>query len=183
MSLMTYGAEYRKIKRGALVPDHSKIQYAGSMGLISASVGWQYLNGKMETDYYFGYLPRSMGFSNSLTTSLEQTYIPWEINNDDGSFFNPLITGIYINRVFGNNYYTDLPSKYPDDYYWWMSAVRINFFIGSRLIFENEGERVPDVGIYTRINTNDLYLVSAIENDSIKLFDIIKISLGCYLRF
>jgi hypothetical protein len=182
-STLAFSNNYEKTKKGILIPDHSKIQYAGSMGIVSASVGWNYWDGKLETDYYIGYLPQRRGFNHNITTSLEQTYIPWFVENSDGTVFSPIITGIYINRVFGSDYYTELPSKYPDKYYWWSSAVRINFFVGSRIMFQDINSHFPDIGLFTRFNTNDLYLVSAFDNESIKWYDIIKFSFGCYLKF
>ena len=43
----------------ALIPTHTKIQYAGGMGLLSWGIGWDYgKRGQWETDLLLGFIPR-----------------------------------------------------------------------------------------------------------------------------
>ncbi len=58
-------------------PDHTKIHYAGSMGLISVSAGWDYGKKKWETDIFLGILPKYSGFETQATFTIKQTFIPW----------------------------------------------------------------------------------------------------------
>lgn len=43
----------------ALIPTHTKIQFAGNMGLLSFGTGWDYgRRNQWETDVFFGVLPK-----------------------------------------------------------------------------------------------------------------------------
>ena len=168
---------------GILVPKHSKLHFAGSMGMFSLSAGWSYWNNRLETDYYVGYLPKKYGFSNFITTTLEQTYIPWDLLYKGKHHINPITAGVYFNRIYGSNYWTELPSKYPEDYYWWSTNLRINFFVGSRVSWNMENDFIDKIGINFKLNTNDLYIVSAADNDYLKWHDIIKFSFGIYIKY
>lgn len=165
-------------------PEHTKLHYAGSMGLFSVSAGWDYGQKKWETDFFVGFLPKYSGFKAHLTFTLKQTYIPWRRQLKHNLVFEPLTTGMFINKIFEEDFWTTLPEKYPDGYYWGPTNIRFNIFFGERITYKLPKEYKLDyITFYYEINTNDLYLLTYIQNpDSIKITDIFKLSLGVKLK-
>lgn len=165
-------------------PEHSKIHYAGSMGFLSVSAGWDYGKDKWETDIFMGYLPRYSGFKGHPTFTLKQTFIPWKRQQNKNIIFEPLTTGLFINKIFEEDFWTHLPEKYPDNYYWGPTNLRLNLFIGERITFMLPEEyRLEYLSFYYEINTNDLYLITHIQNpNTVRLTDIFKVSFGVKLK-
>jgi len=165
-------------------PEHTKIHYAGSMGFISVSAGWDYGKKKWETDLFLGILPKYSGFKSHLTFTLKQTFIPWRKQIKRDILFEPLTTGLFINKIFEEDFWTKLPEKYPDGYYWGPTNLRLNMFLGERITyFLPEEYKVEYISFYYEINTNDLYLFTHIQNPkTIRLTDIFKLSFGVKLN-
>ena len=170
-----------------LAPNHMKLQYAGSIGFISAGVGWHYgrYHDQWETDLLFGYLPKFQSDKAKLTMTLKQSYMPWVVDIKKSSFsFTPLVCGMFFNTVFGEDFWASEPSKYPKKYYGFSTKVRANVFIGQRinyLIPERKRRFNKSISAYYELSTCDLYLVSYFTNHYIKLKDILSLSFG--LRF
>lgn len=61
-----------------LIPNHSTLQYAGSIGLISGGIGWSYgKNAHWETDLLVDFLPKYHSRSAHATFTVKERYIPW----------------------------------------------------------------------------------------------------------
>lgn len=168
-----------------LVPTHMKIQYAGSMGNFSIGPGWAYgKRQQWETDLYIGYLN---GHGNSIihiTSTLKQTYIPFDCNVSERLSIEPLTMGLYFNKVFGENFWQKLPERYPRGYYFWAVNTRINVFLGqSFTVKASKHKRRYLISGFYEFNTNDLYVISAINNRYIKLKDIVGLSFGIKYTF
>ena len=63
-----------------LIPRYIKTQFAGSIGVVSAGVGWNYGKGHWETDALFGLVPRNTDRHAMATFTLKQNYLPWKID-------------------------------------------------------------------------------------------------------
>ena len=64
-----------------LIPKYQNVQYAGSMGLLSLGVGWDYGRKKQwETEIMFGLVPRFSSNKAKVTFTLKQNYAPWEVH-------------------------------------------------------------------------------------------------------
>lgn len=169
-----------------LIPRQTKLQFAGSMGMFSQSVGWYYGKHKRwETDFFLGFIPPLDGMDGHITTTLKQTYSPWKIGHRKELSFTPLCTGIYINKIFGEDFWQKLPKRYPDKYYFWMLNTRVNIFAGQALSLRLDKISVSgnELSFFYEVSTNDLYIMSALDNRTLKLTDIIGLSLGLRYRF
>jgi len=167
-----------------LIPRQIKLQYAGSMGMFSSGSGWYYGRKKQwETDLLFGFIPRMSGSKGHVTITLKQTYTPFYFRLNDRSSYEPLTTGIYFNKIFGEYFWSSLPEKYPEGYYFWAVNTRFHVFLGQalslRLSQKIEGK---SLSFFYEFNTNDLYLISAWSNKTIVLKDIIGLSFGLRYR-
>lgn len=167
-----------------LIPTHTKIQYAGGMGLISLGAGWDYgKNNQWETDVFLGFLPRYSTKENKVTFTLKQNFIPWKVdlgkNND--FFLEPLACGLYVNTIFNGDFWVSEPDKYPNGYYSFSTRMRFNIYIGQRIGYKIPEHRrffAKSVSLFYELSTNDLYMVSAFSNSYLKPTDYLRLSFG-----
>ncbi len=192
-ALSAYEQRIQRYKRGwsKLIPDYSKLQYAGGMGMLSVGVGWDYgKNRQWETDVFMGFVPRFTGKHGHATFTVKENYYPWEIGlspirNTTAWTLEPLSLSLYVNKIFGNGeFWTKQPDKYPDKYYVLATNLRFNLAVGQRI---NLAVRHPHfahtVSVFYEVGTNDLYLICAIQNKTLKLHDIFSLSLGLKFQF
>lgn len=166
-----------------LIPTHTKIQYAGGMGLISLGAGWDYgSSNQWETDVFFGFLPKYSTKNNKITFTLKQNFIPWN-NRPLGRHFalDPLTCGLYVNTIFDGDFWVSEPDKYPSNYYSFSTKMRFNVFVGQRITYkipENRRFFAKSITAFYELSTNDLYLVSAIQNSYLKPHNYLRLSFG-----
>jgi len=168
-----------------LLPKQNKLQFAGSMGMFSGSIGWYYGKKKQwETDLFLGFIPKANRQDGHVTITLKETYTPWRIQLSEDFSYEPLTTGIYINKIFGEYFWDKLPERYPDGYYFWAVNTRFNVFLGQAIPFKLNKSTLfgKEISLYYEFSTNDLYLISAIGNQSIRPWDIVGLSLGIRYR-
>lgn len=160
------------------IPDSFVLQYAGSIGFLSAGGGYDIFHKKASVDLLFGYLPGTIGGHDLETITLKFTASPWKIRAGKTTIY-PFSTGTYFTYTMGGRYSSDLPSWYPDGYYWWSEAVRANIFIGGKVrhkIHDSVWEG------YYEIGTNELKLVSYAQNTGyLTVWDILHAGVG--MRF
>ena len=166
------------------VPAHIKLQFAGGIGMVSLGVGYSYAKEKMETDLFFGYVPRSKGKGlNSVT--LKTTYIPARIALNNATAIDPFSVSMALNFTPGKNYFLGLPDHYPKKYYWWPSGLRTNLLIGSRL--HRDFAKMPlfaSADWYWEMGTNDLYVLSrAVNKDAPPVGNLLFLGSGVKWRF
>lgn len=167
-----------------LIPTHTKMQYAGGMGLISLGAGWDYgKNNQWETDVFLGFLPRYSTKENKITFTLKQNYIPWKVDlgKDNDFFLEPMACGLYINTILNGDFWVSEPDKYPNGYYSFSTRMRFNIYIGQRIgykIPENKRFFAKSISLFYELSTNDLYMVSAFSNPYLKPTDYLRLSFG-----
>lgn len=170
-----------------LIPRYQKIQYAGSMGLISIGVGWDYGKSKQwETDLFLGYLPRFDGSSGHATITLKENYIPWQINlaKSERWKVEPFTASLYINKIFGEEFWSREPDKYPDGYYGLATNLRFNLAFGQRVRFKVKPIGLSEqLTLFYEFGTNDLYIISYFTNKYLHFSDIFNLSLGIKFQF
>lgn len=167
-----------------LIPEQIKFQFAGSMGMVSLGPGWVYgKKSQWETDLFVGFIPKIDNMNGHITATLKQTYTPFRIELNDDFIYEPLTTGIYMNKIFGPYFWRKLPAKYPNNYYFWATNTRFNIFVGQAISARIGKGTSRNWSFFYEVNTNDLYLISIIGNKMIKAEDIINISFGLRYRF
>ena len=172
----------------ALIPTHTKIQFAGNMGLLSFGTGWDYgKRNQWETDIFLGFLPKYDSDRAKLTLTLKQNYIPWSLTIKNGPFaIEPLTCGMYLNTIFGDEFWTNEPDRYPKGYYGFSSKVRIHAFLGQRLtlnIAPQHRFNARAITLFYELSTSDLYIISAFTNRYLKPHDYLSLSFGIKLQF
>lgn len=166
----------------ALIPTHTKLQYAGGMGLLSWGFGWDYgKRGQWETDILLGFTPRYSANHFKMTLTLKQNYIPWSTSLGKNFSLEPLTTGIYFNTVFSNDFWTSEPDRYPKGYYGFSNRIRTHIFLGQRIRFDlpkRYRKTSKSITAFYEISTCDLYVVSAFTNSYLKPDDYLRLSFG-----
>lgn len=170
-----------------LIPTHTKLQFAGNMGLLSVGTGWDYgKRDQWETDLLFGILPKYDSNRTKLTFTVKQNYIPWKLPIGESDFSaEPLTCGLYLNTVFGDEFWVHEPERYPQGYYGFSSKVRIHVFLGQRLTYTIPARyRVTAraVTLFYEVSTCDLYVVSAFTNRYLRPHDYLCLSFGVKLQ-
>ncbi len=79
-----------------------------------------------------GYVPRYSTRRGHATLTLKQNYIPWSLYASDRFSFDPLYGGIYLNTIFGHEFWGRQPGRYPSGYYWFSTKLRTHIFWGCR---------------------------------------------------
>lgn len=164
------------------IPTHTKIQFAGGMGLLSAGVGWDYgKNDQWETDVLLGYLPRYTTQKSKITFTVKQNFIPWKKRLNRRFYIEPLACGLYVNTIFDGDFWVSEPDKYPSDYYSFSTKMRFNIYVGQRITLDiphNKRFFTKDITFFYEISSNDLYIVSAFGNSYLKPKDYLRLSFG-----
>ena len=111
-------------------PRYTKVQFAGSMAMLSVGTGWNYYRNHWETDMLLGIVPRNANDHANVTFTLKQNYFPWNIDLGEKVSFEPLCCGIYVNFLFDRDFWAKQPNKYPPGYYWFSTRIRNHIFIG-----------------------------------------------------
>ena len=137
-------------------------------------------------DLLFGFLPKYDSDKAKLTFTIKQNYIPWSLQIRQSDFsFEPLSCGLYLNTVFGDEFWVHEPDRYPQGYYGFSSKVRFHIFAGQRLTYNIPSRfRVTAraITLFYELSTSDLYVVSAFTNRYLKPKDYLSLSFGIKLQ-
>lgn len=175
----------RKLERyqnqwNSLIPKYQNLQFAGSIGLLSAGMGWDYGRQRQwETEFMFGFVPGFSSNKTKVTLTLKQNYVPWEVSLGKNWMLEPLETGLFVNTVLASDFWVKEPEKYPNNYYKFSTRVRFHAFLGQRIAL-NMKENFPfrRITVYYELSTCDLYLISKFTNQYVKMVDILSLSFG-----
>ena len=169
-----------------LIPTHTKVQFAGNMGLLSFGTGWDYgKKNQWETDVFLGFIPKYDSKRTKVTMTLKQNYMPWSLNLGRGFSTEPLTCGIYFNTVFGNEFWVHETDRYPKGYYGFSSKIRSHIFLGQRLTYDIDPQRrytAKSITFFYELSTCDLYLISAATNSYLRPRDYLSLSFGLKLQ-
>lgn len=168
----------------SLIPNQARFQFAGSVGMLNLGLGWHY-GGKerrrWETDFMFGLVLKNNNPKNYTTFTLRQSYVPFRIPLFWHFSYEPLSTGLMLNFISGEEFWVREPSKYPQRYYGFPTAVRAHVFMGQRIRWEIPRSKrmyVKAVSLCYDLSACDLNIASYATNSFIPLRDILSLSLG-----
>lgn len=178
----------RRVQRwNKLIPSYSKLQFAGGMGLVSVGTGWEYgKNRQWETDLLLGIIPKHSSKRTKVTFTLKQNFTPWRVPLRGRFALEPLSTGLYLNTVFGGEFWMKNPDRYPQGYYWFSTRLRIHVFVGQRIRFnipENRRWFLSSITAFYELSTCDLYVIQAVRNSYMNAGDVLHLSFGLKCNF
>jgi hypothetical protein len=168
------------------LPDHGKVQFAGSMGFLSLGTGYSFLNQKIDAGLFYGMVPAFAGGDNLHCLVLKSTFSLYQKQLHDQWRIVPITFGLFLNYSFGDQFYIFLPESYPDGYFFFSTGLRYHLFAGAaaaRTLSSPMGI-IKTVGGYLEINTNDLYLMSYARNTRhFYFYEILRLGIGIKTSF
>jgi hypothetical protein len=152
------------------------VHYAGSIGFLSAGIGLMNSRQTRSIEFLVGYLPESIGGQNIVTVN-------WRIGAATRTYplgkymsVQPLNINLGVSYSPQCDYDLNRPAVFPEGYYWWSEALRVNLNVGSTLVLNRT------LSLYYEIGTNELKLVSyALNTNSLSVLDMMHLGIG--MRF
>jgi hypothetical protein len=167
------------------VPDFAVVQYAGSIGYFSAGMGYNVFKSRARLSTHFGMVPESRGGRLNVA-SVKLFFNPTTLTVWNRVRMNPIDVGLIGSYNYGESFETKWPEGvHPKGYYWWNPALRAHLGIESSVTYEfRKGHSLRAITGYIEYNSNDLYLISFIQNiKTVRLWDIIKLGTGVRIHF
>lgn len=166
----------------SLTPDQFTMQYAGSIGLISYGLGWHYgRRDRIETDFLIGHVPRYHSEHRKVTLTLKQRFVLWRIEASRRWTVDAVTSGLYVNSIFGEDFWASEPDRYPKRYYGFSTKVRIGAYVGQSFCYNiprSKRRHSKSLSLYYELGSCDLYIISAITNREVRMKDILSLALG-----
>ncbi len=177
---------YRK-HWNAIIPTLLVVQYAGNMGMVSVGTGWNYgRHDQWETQLFLGILPKHQSRRAKVTMTLKENFLPWDIRLKKGWSLTPLSCGLYLNTIFGSEFWAKEPERYPKDYYPLLKTkLRANVFLGQGVglyVPHNKRKFLKKITAFYEVSTCDLYIRAMVQDRTVKLKDIVSLSLGVKMQ-
>ena len=170
-----------------LIPDHYKLQFAGSIGMFSVGPGWIYGKKKQwETDLMFGFLPKFESECHKVVFTVKQSYVPWRLRIRESAWVvQPLSCSLFLSSVLNEKFWTREPDRYPEGYYGFSTRIRANLSLGQRLMFDIPDVSdwwVQDISVYYELGACDTDLCTFFGDRSIKFRQILSLAIGVKLH-
>jgi hypothetical protein len=171
-----------------LIPKDVVLQYAGSIGYLSAGAGYELFGNKRgNLDIIYGFVPESKGGALHIFTA-KFAYRPFVIRIGDWAKVYPVNPGLFIRYTLNNNLGFNFDTvQYPKGYYYFSEAARPHLSISNEFqlikgkVLDRTGLKA--ISIYSEFNTNDYYLVNYFQNTSaLSVTDIFKLGIGIRVK-
>lgn len=164
-------------------PYYAKMQYAGSIGLVSVGAGRTFFNEKLDAELFLGYLPERVGGEELWTAAFKTHFVPIRPIQVGALDWQPLRTGLMINYTFGDDYFIfGHHDKYPKGYYGHPTAMHLYLVLGGQLDFTRT-TKLGRLGFYYEVNSSAEYLISYVRNTGyLSPGKIFNLALGVRLR-
>jgi hypothetical protein len=173
---------WAEITTTSLIPDYARAQYAGSQGLLSLGIGKSFLEGRIEPELAYGYVPASVGGVSIHLWSQMTTFsaFPTQLGNSDWVLY-PALGGYSFIAGVGKNY--ELYRKKYVGYYW-PTALHFRFFLGTK-IFRKAAFAPWATGFAgtLQVGAIDSDLVSSWSNSSIGMLETVNLAASFSLYF
>jgi hypothetical protein len=167
-------------KKSTYLPSLAHLQFAGFMGVFSAGFGYHYMQEKMSTSLFYGYVPKAYSTRPIQTLALKHT-----VSIYDGSrlfkhsmpVFPVLYGGFTFNCEISKHSFITLPDYYPTGYYS-TQALHFTFFTGLRVHIPVSKTKNNAIEPYAEVGTLDTYLWYYISDRINDTDDIFRLALG-----
>lgn len=176
-------ADFMRALWDRLVPQYLKVQYAGSIGLVSIGTGWDYgRHDRWETDLLVGFTPKYEDMRIKVTLTLRQQFTPWSLPLKRAPRWSvePLTCGLFMSTTLDNRFWTQEPGRYPNSYYNFSTKVRFNLFLGQQVTVSLANRKALHraVSFYYQLSISELNLVSAWGNSYLRPSDYLSLAFG-----
>ena len=166
-------------------PDHVNLQYAGSIGFLSAGAGYDLFNEKAELSFHIGFVPQNMGGDLTIA-AVKFHYKPFKIPVGNKILIKPFNPVFFPSYTFGDNFdFKFEKPQYRNGYYFWSSALRLHIGASTEVkLLSKPTSKIKDLSIYAEANTNDLYAISWFPNrTSVPFYKMFRLGYGVKVHF
>jgi hypothetical protein len=168
--------------KGWYVPDYTKVQFAGNIGLLSVGFGYQFLNNHLYSELLYGYVPASISKTEVIHTITVKNTFPI-LNKEFKTITLSPITGFTASFETGNNSFLKLPDKYPSGYYS-PNAFHFTIFIGAKVHKNFINQKIMrGVDLYFELGSVDTYIWYTVLSKEVKINQIFSSAIGINLYF
>lgn len=166
----------------AIVPDHVRLQYAGNMGVLSAGVGYNFVNDRLQVSLMDGFVPASIAGNNINTIALKSSYdvVQLQLARKTLAPYAGLAT---MFETSGNGVYKSLPARYIDRKYYQMSAFHVAVFVGGKLALPVGTRQDQKLELYAETGTLDSYIYYYCRNEILNFTDMFSMAVGISYHF
>ncbi|MEN0096811.1 MAG: hypothetical protein AAGB30_15600 [Pedobacter sp.] len=168
-----------------MVPDQVNLQYAGSIGFLSAGAAYDLFHEKAELGFHVGYVPESLGGELTIV-AIKFHYKPFTFHAGDRIIIQPFNPVFFPSYTLGQNFdFKFEKPQYRKGYYFWSSALRIHLGASAEVkLLSLPTSKIKWLGLYTEANTNDLYALSWFKNrTSTPFYKMFKLGYGVKMGF
>lgn len=151
-------------------------QYAGNVGLVSASLGTAIPYHKFYIGLVYGYLPKSVNDVEVHTIALRASY-NMNIRKLSANVFTSCYAGTNMNLGLTDKTYLSYPDYFPDKYYN-ANAFHVAPFIGQKIDFAMKGRIAESIGLYAELGTIDSYLFALLNIPNVPIRSIFNFCAG-----
>ncbi|RAU81726.1 hypothetical protein DP923_13560 [Pontibacter arcticus] len=166
-------------------PDGLTVQFAGNIGMFAAGANYSFSKDKINAELLYGYVPSFDAEESLHLLTLKGIYKPFkkvELGNDFK--LTPLRTNLALTYHFRSQFSTSWDNAYPENYYWWISSLRLTGGLGSEISHPlPKNGLFKDITLYGEVGTYDLILTSALKDKTLTGWDIISFSVGLKAGF
>lgn len=163
------------------VPDYATVQFAGNIGYLSAGIGYHLFNGKIKTEFIYGYVPKKYAHVDIHTFSSKNTF-PLFRKEFLGLEIAPYL-GFTFSYETGRNSFVELPSQFPSGYYS-PNAFHLCFLGGvSAKQNLNPMYFIKGIEFYAEAVSVDSFFWYKLQSRQIKLYQVVSMALGINFYF
>jgi len=175
------GMAQQEMPRKRFLPDYTKIQFAGNIGLLSAGIGYQFFNDAFNTELIYGYVPKAYAHTQIHTITSKNIFPLWSLHNSN-LIFSPYL-GMTLSFETGNNTFVKLPSQYPSGYYS-TNAFHLCMLGGVSAYHSFNRKGVfKGFAFYAEVVAVDSFLWYKLNSNHIRMSQIFSLSLGINFYF
>ncbi|WP_461636546.1 hypothetical protein [Labilibaculum euxinus] len=168
------------IKRKWYLPRDAKIQYAGNIGFLSAGITYYLAKDWYRLSLMYGSTSMHSHVHTLNTVAFKNTFLIKQFHI--GDFVVAPTAGLSINFGSTHNTYRNLPSYFPNDYYF-QNKIHFAPFVGAMVYHPLPYKIIKGIDFYTEIGTIDNYLLEGIRTEYVKFYDIWNLALGISIHF
>jgi len=162
------------------VPDRAVLQFAGSIGFLSAGTGWSFLQERLDAEILLGWAPQAVAGDDFFTITTRLLFQPFLLEAGELRL-RPLIVGGFASYTPKEDYWITPPDRYNSGYYEFSTAIRIGVILGVQV-----GLPVEEIGrleLYVHAVATEYRLVMLVRAPQTVGLGAATLAIGTRLRF
>jgi len=176
--ILLFSALFSEPMKATAAGDYMKIQHAGFIGYIAVGAGEYSFDKKLETELFYGYVPRYLSGIEIHTLTLKNSYVPFRYGFKESEVSGYL--GLGVMYMPKQRYLANSREEVPSNYYHVTGLHALPYAgISYKREFKDESLQKKALSFYIEIGTLDSYLVSYFNNQEyLGVQDIYSLAIG-----